>query len=57
MYFYNKGSFAESEKYFRHAIKSSTWKNPNPYDCEPYYNLGLSLKKQGKIYTAFDAFY
>ena len=29
----------------------------NPYDCEPYYNLGLSLKKQGKINTAFDAFY
>ena len=56
-YLYNKGRFAESEKYFRQAIKSSTWKNPNPYDCEPYYNLGLSLKKQGKINTAFDAFY
>ena len=56
-YLYNKGRFAESEKYFRQAIKSSTWKNPNPYDCEPHYNLGLSLKKQGKINTAFDAFY
>lgn len=56
-YLYNKGLFAESEKYFRTAIKSSTWKNPNPYDCEPYYNLGLSLKAQGKIDAAFDAFY
>lgn len=26
-YLYNKGRFAESEKYFRQAIKSSTWKN------------------------------
>ncbi len=54
---YNKGLFTESEKYFREAIKSSTWKNPNPYDCEPYYNLGLALKMQGKTSAAFDAFY
>lgn len=56
-YLYNKGRFAESEKYFNTAVKSSTWKNPNPYDCEPYYNLGLSLKAQGKTDKAFDAFY
>lgn len=56
-YLYNKGRFVESEKYFNAAIKSSTWKNPNPYDCEPYYNLGLSLKAQGKTDKAFDAFY
>lgn len=56
-YLYNKGRFAESEKYFNAAIKSSTWKNPNPYDCEPYYNLGLALNAQGKSDKAFDAFY
>lgn len=56
-YLYSKGRFAESEKYFNAAIKSSTWKNPNPYDCEPYYNLGLALEKQGKTDKAFDAFY
>ncbi|HIT85277.1 MAG TPA: DUF5107 domain-containing protein [Candidatus Ornithomonoglobus intestinigallinarum] len=56
-YLYNKGRFSESEKYFRRAVKSSTWKNPNPYDCEPYYNLGLALQAQNKTDEAFDAFY
>jgi len=56
-YLYNKGFFEESEKYFKAAVKGSTWKNPNPYDCEPYYNMGLSLKAQGKADAAFDAFY
>lgn len=56
-YLYNRGLFKESEKYFRAAIKKSTWKNPNPYDCEPYYNLGLSLKRQGRLDEAFNAFY
>ncbi len=56
-YLYNRGLFEESEKHFRAAIKKSTWKNPNPYDCEPYYNLGLALKRQGRLDEAFDAFY
>ncbi|MCC8169187.1 MAG: DUF5107 domain-containing protein, partial [Oscillospiraceae bacterium] len=56
-YLYKNGRFEESEKYFRAAIKKSTWKNPNPYDCEPYYNLGLALKRQGRLNEAFDAFY
>ncbi|WP_143442510.1 tetratricopeptide repeat protein, partial [Klebsiella pneumoniae] len=56
-YLYNKGRFEESIKYFEAAKKSSTWKNPNPYDCEPYYNLGLVLRKQGRYDEAFDAFY
>ncbi|MGN0162039.1 MAG: DUF5107 domain-containing protein [Candidatus Ornithomonoglobus sp.] len=56
-YLYNKGRFAESVKYFTAAVKSSTWKNPNPYDCEPYYNLGLALKALGNTEKAFDAFY
>lgn len=56
-YLYEKGLFEKAEKHFRAAIKKSTWKNPNPYDCEPYYNLGLALRKQGKIDEAYDAFY
>ncbi|HOV42245.1 MAG TPA: DUF5107 domain-containing protein, partial [Oscillospiraceae bacterium] len=53
----NRGLFAESEQYFRAAIEKSTRSNPNPYDSEPFYNLGLSLKYQGKIKAAYDAFY
>ena len=32
-------------------------RNPNPYDGEPYYNLGLCLKLQGKYDEAYDNFY
>ena len=56
-YLYHKGRFEESIVYFNKAIESSTWKNPNPYDCEPYYNLGLALKAAGNAGKAFDAFY
>ncbi len=52
-----RGCFAESEKYFRKAIERLTWKNPNPYDSEAYYNLGLSLFYQASYDKAFDAFY
>ena len=52
-----RGCFAEAEKYFRKALERLTWKNPNPYDSEPYYNLGLVLFYQGSYDDAFDAFY
>lgn len=52
-----RGKFAESEPYFRKAVEKITRSNPNPYDGEPYYNLGLSLKYQGKKEDAYDAFY
>lgn len=52
-----RGLFIESEKYFRKAIERLLWKNPNPYDSEPYYNLGISLLYQEKTDEAYDAFY
>lgn len=52
-----RGLFQESEPYFRKAIERITWKNPNPYDSEAYYNLGLSLVYQNRLNEAFDAFY
>ncbi|MGN0163198.1 MAG: DUF5107 domain-containing protein [Candidatus Ornithomonoglobus sp.] len=54
---YKKGLFDEAEKHFRNAIKRATYLNPNPYDCEPYYNLGLALKMQKRYEEAYDAFY
>src|SRR4029077_13748629 len=41
---YRRGKFAEAETYYRRAIERLTQRNPNPYDGEPYYNLGLTLK-------------
>ncbi|SFC73114.1 DUF5107 domain-containing protein [Butyrivibrio sp. YAB3001] len=52
-----RGRFELSEKYFRAALKRLTSMHPNPYDSEPYYNLGLSLFYQEKYDDAFDTFY
>jgi len=52
-----RGQFAKAEPYFRTAIKTITKRNPNPFDGEPYFNLGLSLKFQDRLDEAFDAFY
>jgi tetratricopeptide (TPR) repeat protein len=54
---YRRGQFEQAEQYFRAAVATLTKRNPNPYDGEPYYNLGLSLRMQGKLDEAFDAFY
>jgi tetratricopeptide (TPR) repeat protein len=54
---YRRGKFAAAEPYFRKAIAGLTRRNPNPYDGEPLYNLGLSLKMQGRYREAFDAFF
>lgn len=55
--YYRRGCFLEAEKHFRRAVKTLTQRNPNPYDGEPYYNLGLALRMQGRFDEAFDAFY
>lgn len=52
-----RGCFAKAEKYFRKAISRLTNLNPNPYNSEPYYHLGLVLFLQGRYEEAFDAFY
>jgi len=52
-----RGKFAEAEKYFNVAIETQLQRNPNPYDGEPRYNLGLALQYQGKNKEAYDAFY
>lgn len=52
-----RGLFRESEKYFRTAVEKSVRSNPNPYDSEPYYNLGLSLLYQNRLDESYDAFY
>lgn len=51
-----RGKFEKSEDYFRTAVETGVQRNPNPYDGEPYYNLGLSLNYQDKTDQAYDAF-
>ncbi len=52
-----RGRFTDAEKYFRKALERLTERNPNPYNSESYYLLGLVLFYQGKTDEAYDAFY
>lgn len=52
-----RGLYEQAEEHFRRAIKRLTWRNPNPYDSEPYLNLGMALRYQQRYDEAFDAFY
>lgn len=52
-----KGEFANAEEHFARAARRLTLRNPNPYDGEPFYNLGLARLCLGKTAEAYDAFY
>jgi tetratricopeptide (TPR) repeat protein len=52
-----RGEFSIAEGYLRTAIARLTERNPNPYDGEPHYNLGLTLNYQGRTSEAYEAFY
>lgn len=52
-----RGKFAESEIYFIKAIERLQKHNPNPYDSEPLYNLGLALKYRGRLEESYNYFF
>ena len=51
-----RGEFETARSLFEKAIERLTSRNPNPYDGEPYYNLGLALRFLNRDKEAFDAF-
>lgn len=51
------GQIKESIPYFKKAIAKQTWRNPNPYHGECYYNLGVALELLGRLDGAYDAFF
>ncbi len=57
MWHLRRGEFVQPEEHLRRAIARLTMRNPNPYDGEPFYNLGLTLRLQGQDEAAYDAFY
>ncbi len=57
LYLLRNAQIAESVPYFEAAIKKQTWRNPNPYAGETYFNLGLALELLGKLPEAYDAFF
>jgi tetratricopeptide (TPR) repeat protein len=52
-----RGEFAKAEEHLRAAIARLTLRNPNPYDGEAYYQLGIVLRYQGRYEDAYAAFY
>ena len=57
LWYLRRGRFALAEPYFRTAVRVLQKRNPNPYDGEPLYNLGLCLRWQGRLDEAYDRFY
>jgi tetratricopeptide (TPR) repeat protein len=52
-----RGELKQAEDHLRESISRITLRNPNPYDSEPFYNLGLTLLFQERAEEAYDAFY
>ncbi len=52
-----RGEFELASEHFEAAIARLTALNPNPHDGEPFYNLGLVRRYQGRDKEAYDAFY
>ncbi|WP_129717384.1 DUF5107 domain-containing protein [Pedobacter sp. SYP-B3415] len=56
-WYVRRGRFDKSIVYFSNAIQTITSRNPNPYDGEAYYGLGLALKYIAELDSAYSAFY
>jgi tetratricopeptide (TPR) repeat protein len=52
-----RGQFKKAQSCFEKAIGTLTKRNPNPYDGEPFYNLGYCLKIQSNLDEAYSAFF
>lgn len=52
-----RGDFQGAEKYFTKALERLTERNPNPYNGETFYLLGLTYFYQERYEESYDAFY
>lgn len=57
LWYLRRGQFETAEPFFRKAVFKLNNHNPNPYDGEPLYNLGLCLQYQKKYDEAFTWLY
>ncbi|HTN06914.1 tetratricopeptide repeat protein [Agriterribacter sp.] len=57
LWYFRRGQFAKAESHFQVAVASLLVHNPNPYDGEPLYNLGLSFLYQDKKKKAYESFF
>lgn len=52
-----RGQLRKAQIYFEKAVETLTKRNPNPYEGEPYYNLGYCLMLQSDLDGAYAALY
>lgn len=52
-----RGELSLAEEHLQAAVERLIRRNPNPYDGEPYYQLGLTLRAQGRDDEAYAAIY
>jgi tetratricopeptide (TPR) repeat protein len=52
-----RAQFSEAEQHFRKALETLTIRNPNPYDGEAFYHLGICLKLQAREGEAYEMLY
>ncbi len=56
-WYLKKGQFTQALTHFDRAIETLTRHNPNPYDGEPYFNRGVTLRYLNRPEEAYAAFY
>lgn len=56
-WYLRRGRFSKAEPFLRKAVDTLTQRNPNPYDGEALYNLGLCLQLQGRPDEAYASFH
>jgi tetratricopeptide (TPR) repeat protein len=56
-FYLRRGELSEAEQCFRTAISRLTMRNPNPYDSEAYYSLGMTQLFQDRVDDAYDSFF
>ncbi len=54
---FRRGELTDAEKHFCAAVDRLTRRNPNPYDGESHYQLGLILRDLGRDEDAYTALY
>ena len=57
LWYLRHGRYKKAAENFQNAIDAMTRHNLNPYDGEPFYNLGVALIMQHKHDDAYPAFY
>lgn len=56
-WYIRKGRFGKALPYLERAVKVLQKRNPNPYNGEPIYNLGIALNYLGRYDEAYNRFY